>query len=79
MSGSYSSYAWFNSKAVQCLVHKQMAKAGFNLSGNTNILGVEAWENETITRENRDKFDKVTNLLIANLIDSIGFNNSLFM
>jgi len=45
---------------VECQVHKETARAGFNLSGDTNIIGVEAWENETITRENLDKFDKDT-------------------
>jgi len=30
------------------------------------IAGIEAWEDETITRENCDKFDKDTKLLIEN-------------
>ena len=41
-----------------------MARAGFSFSGNTNIIRVEAWENEAITTENRDKFDKDTKLII---------------
>jgi len=51
---------------VQHQVHKETARVGFHLSGDTNIIGVEAWENETITRENCDKFDKDTKHLIKN-------------
>jgi len=51
---------------VQRLVHEETARVGFILSGNTNIIGAETWENKTITKENRDKFDKDTKLLIEN-------------
>jgi len=64
--GSYSTCDWFNSKAAWHLIHIETVTADFNLSGDTNVAGVQAWENDTKTRENHDKFYKCTKLLIEN-------------
>jgi len=44
-----------------------MDTADFNLSGDPNIEGVQAWENGTKTQEYHSKFDINTKLLTENM------------
>jgi len=43
LATAYSSCDWFNSKAVQRLIHKETGTADSSLSGDTNIIGVRVW------------------------------------
>jgi len=45
----YSRCDWFNSKAIQRLIHNETGTADFDLSGDTNIVRVPAWEDDTKT------------------------------
>lgn len=39
-------------------MHKKPLEQDFKLLGYTKIVGVQAWENDTSTWENHDKFNK---------------------
>ena len=44
-------------------MHKETSTADFNLSGDTKIVGVQAWEKDTKMQENQYEFYKNTKLL----------------